>query len=162
MTLATGQGLPAGITVVGSTVYWTDIVVASSLGAVMRVANSGAGGFSAVLSGLDQPTVITSDGANLYWTDRDSPGSVMKLAIGGSTPVTLASGQDVPNGIATDGTNVYWGNTNGGTIMKVPVGGGNQETLATGQAPQYLAVDNTSVYWTNSNGAGAVMKVWKK
>jgi len=64
------------------------------------------------------------DGTNVYWTDEVASGTVMKVAVGGGTPVTLATGQDHPYGIAVDATSVYWTNVGSsveysGSVMKV-------------------------------------------
>jgi hypothetical protein len=126
--------------------------------------------------GLRQPdrplsvaATMAIDSTSVYWTsiayfgnnwvtDESPPGAVMKVPIGGGTPITLASEQTYPVGIATDGTNVYWIN-NGvdlsgsqlGTVMRMPVDGGVATTLASGEmSPYAIAVDSTSVYWASS------------
>ncbi len=53
---------------------------------------------------------IAADATDVYWTTYGVSGTVMKVAIGGNTPITLASGQDYPRSIAVDATNVYWAN----------------------------------------------------
>jgi len=100
------------------------------------------------------------DATSIYWTDSLS-GTVMKVALSGGTPTTLASGQGGgPNGIAVDSVSVYWAN-GGGAVMKVPLGGGTPTTLAFGQNnPECIVVDSTSVYWTDAFG-GTVMKAAK-
>jgi hypothetical protein len=112
---------------------------------------------------------IAADGANVYWTSGTTPhGTVMKLAVAGGVPVTLASEQKAPNGIVVDDANVYWTNNSaGGAVMKVAIAGGTPVTLATGQAfPYGITVDAKSVYWTNfgdsNQSNGAVMKATPK
>jgi len=78
---------------------------------------------------------------------------VVKVAIGGGAPTTLASGQVYPIGIAVDGTSVYWAN-NGATDTDGAVMRWRQwwypTTLVSGQTNPYsVALDGTSVYWTN-------------
>jgi hypothetical protein len=130
-----------------------------------------AGGSSVPLASQGNPSLIAVDGTSVYWTATND-GTVMKVALGGGMPITLASGQTSPYGIAVDDTNVYWTNVGGdvrsstGTVMKVALTGGSPVTLATGQAgPTGIAVDRTSVYWTNigvTSGAGSVMKLTPK
>jgi hypothetical protein len=108
----------------------------------------------------------------VYWTNA-SGGTVMKVAIDGGTPTTLASGQDAPNGIAVGGSYVYWANAGvanansyftSGTLMKVPVAGGSLTTLASGSiSPAAVAVDSSGVYFVDetmsASGNGALAKV---
>jgi hypothetical protein len=109
-------------------------------------------------------TEIAIDTANVYWTNI--PGaSVMRIAIAGGTPATLASGQDNPTGIDVDGSSVYWANAASspgtGAIKKIAIGGGTAVTLASALTnPTNVAVDNTSVFWTDSLGH-LLMKVSK-
>jgi hypothetical protein len=106
------------------------------------------------------PEVIAVDSTSVYLA-AISAGSILKVPIGGGTPVTLACGQDQPSGIAVDSERVYWTNQGpGGEVMSVPVGGGTPRTLASGQgAPFAIALDGTNVYWANLAGNQALMKV---
>ena len=101
---------------------------------------------------------IAVDATSVYWVNCGSPGggqgpgSLMKVAIGGGTPETLASLEWPAGGLAIDGTNAYV--TIGqyqsyGAIVRVPLTGGPVTVLASGQnQPQAIAVDATSVYWS--------------
>jgi hypothetical protein len=112
---------------------------------------------------------IAVNSTGVYWTNETSgpgPGgesfAVMKVALDGGTPVTLASSSGA---IAVDSTSIYWTSArmgaNDGTVMKVALGGGTPVTLASGQdTPISIAVDATSLYWTNTSGS--VMKLTPK
>ena len=69
------------------------------------------------------PINIAVDAAFVYWTNSArgvaNAGTVMKVPIGGGTPITLACAQTQPWGIAVDATSVYWTNLSDGTVMKV-------------------------------------------
>ena len=56
------------------------------------------------------------DATSIYWTAGTASGTVMKVALGGGNPTTLASGLK-SFGIAVDATSVYWTNSSG-TVMK--------------------------------------------
>jgi hypothetical protein len=86
------------------------------------------GGAPTVLaSGPDVVGSLAVDGTSAYWLSSSAcmPGSctglVMKVPLGGGTPVPIASGWPVSTdglgGITVDATSVYW--TTGNTVMKV-------------------------------------------
>ena len=55
---------------------------------------------------LQQPTAIATDGVSVYWSLAD--GSVHRVAVDGTNPITLATKQDVPSALAVDSARVYW------------------------------------------------------
>jgi hypothetical protein len=159
VTLSSG-GLPTGIAVDATSVYWGD----EDLGVMKKPIAGGpavtlASGYSAVALALDSIPVAGGNAANVYWTD--AAGSVMTVPVSGGTPVTLASGQGWPAAIAVDSTAVYWVDFTDGTVEKLPFGQEIPTALASNQdAPCGIAVDSTSVYWTNYDG-GTLMKTAK-
>jgi hypothetical protein len=160
MTLASGQGFPFGISVGGSSVYWTKTANDAGVGAVMSVAVDG-GASQTLAGGQDHPFDIAANGTSVCWTDQ-AAGTVMEISLtAGGSPVTLASGQNKPYGVALDGTNVYWTDEKANTLVKVALdGGGIPVTLASGQEdPQGVAVYGTDVYWIDNSNTGTVMKL---
>jgi hypothetical protein len=122
-------------------------------------------------SGRANPSAITVDATNVYWTD-DPPdntvggsGSVMQVPTGGGAPATIASGQKGPQAIAVEGSSVYWTNFDSYTVLEAPVGGGTPTTLVSDAdyVPLSLVANATNIAWTTQgttgSGAGTVMTV---
>ena len=89
-----------------------------------------------------EPTGITTDGTNLYVSDKGSD-SIRKIVIatrvvttlaGGTTGADDGTGADAsfnePYGITTDGTNLYVADSQNNTIRKVVIATGEVTTLA--------------------------------
>jgi hypothetical protein len=173
-TIASMQTYPGGVTVNGSTVYWTVQGDMTANGAVLSVPVGG-GTVSTIEMSQASPLTLTTDGTNVYWgnygtfnnnNDYNGDGAILQAPVAGGTVVTIASSQLQPAAIAVDATNIYWAtqgglNTstgapvpNSGTIVKAPVGGGTPVTLASSQDwPTGLAIDSQNVYWVNT-GSG--------
>jgi hypothetical protein len=179
--LASQQGGPTGVVVDATSIYWVVQGFDGWMydGSVMKASLDGST-VTTLATGQGIPGAIAVDATSVYWTagacDQDaecfeqgSPSCtevVMKIPVGGGTPVTLASGMPYSGSgaIAVDATSVYW--TGFDTVMSVPLAGGTPVTLASGQGGvNAVAVDATSVYWTNAgtsaNGFadGGVMQV---
>lgn len=145
---------PNGITTDGTNLYIADsgnltirkIVIATqqvtTLAGSAGVTGSADGTGASAL--FNAPAGITTDGTNLYVTDRGNH-TVRKIAIAtgavttlagtaglpGSTDATGAAARfNTPNGISTDGTNLYvadWGNH---TVRRIAIATGAVTTLA--------------------------------
>ncbi len=104
---------------------------------------------------------LTASADGVFWTTLD--GAVMKLALTGGMPATLAVGQYNPGPIAVDAAAVYWV-TADGTAMKTGLSGGSPVTLSPWLPGQpdlpmvpytllpTMAVNTTNVFWGRLNG----------
>jgi hypothetical protein len=135
------------------TVYWTNQV---SGGSVVSMVIGGTA--TTIVSGACSGAgAITIDTDNVYW---GCSSSVMKAALSGANPTTLASGSGA-SGLVVDATDVYWTNYSGGSVMKASTGatGGAGITLQTiGNMPTGIAGDALNVYVSDGN---QVLKVPK-
>jgi hypothetical protein len=84
---------------------------------------------------LAAATTLTSclavDASGVYWSDSGNGQQILRVALGGGTPVTIATGGDKPGCVAVDGSGVYY--TDNGALLKAPLGGGTPMTLVTSQ-----------------------------
>jgi hypothetical protein len=80
--------------------------------------------------GQPSPTTIVSDGVNVYWVNNSPNGgvtrSVMKVPVGGGTPVPVATNLLQPMYLAVDATHAYWTDAastfpNGTFLMSAPL-----------------------------------------
>ena len=69
-------------------------------------------------TGQNQPDAIAVAAGSVYWTNYNNVGavgSIVKVDVGGGTPVTIADGQSGPGNIAVDPNSVYWSNNYNGS-----------------------------------------------
>lgn len=117
-------------------------------------------------SGQVSPSDLAINATDIYWTTHGSSQQVMRMPIGGGTPVAVATGtsQQTELYLALNTSGIYWtfrtGTAVGGytsTIMRAPLGGGAATTLATVQGPTFgkgllgLAADANYVYWADAD-----------
>ena len=118
------------------------------------------GGTSSTLVGTGAGGIAV-DASFLYWTywTNSSDGTVMKVPLGGGTPVTVATGQSRPGAIALDATNIYWANYN--AVMNMPIASGKASKLADvdpNGGPFLLAIDNANLFYA-AESTGTVVRV---
>ena len=133
LTLAKGQSFPDCLALDGTNIYWTT----QKGGTVMKAALDGSG-IVTLADGQDTPFGIAVDASNVYWINGGYDSAVMKVALGGGTPVRLATGTPLLTeyrAIGIDSTNVYWADDGRGkAINAIPLAGGTPVKLATGIA----------------------------
>ena len=165
-TLATSTG-PHGIATDGIYVYVTSFNthvinrVPVGGGAVQTIAGvlntSGNINNQGTLARFDTPTYLTTDGKNVYITDRGN-NQIRKYSIATGVVTTLVTGLNAPNGITNDGNYLYIANTSANNIMRYDLNlGGAATVFATGfNAPYGLAMDGSNLYVFE--GAGKTIK----
>jgi len=151
VALASDQGLPGAVATDATHVYWL---------------NSGSNTFTGCTFSPTLPDVCSGNTVGTH------DGAVMKVPLGGGTPIALAGGMGSLRAIAADATNVYfveynqWFTSPGVTdeawnVMKVPLGGGTPTILAERQAaPTAIVIRGANAYWVNYAGSsGELMTV---
>jgi sugar lactone lactonase YvrE len=174
-TLASGQYCANAIAVDNASVYWTTCGQAPAdggtttpgTGTVMKVATGG-GDLTTLASGQDDPTAIAVDANSVYWnfSSADLGTGLMKVAVGGGSPVTLALALGVQIGpIVVDAAGVYWLSQPTGTppiagVLRIALAGSAPVTLTPGWVPPIqnsgLAIDASNFYWADSAGTRKV------
>jgi hypothetical protein len=167
-----------------SDVYWmlkSDTAVngpdKTPTGTITTIYEDGADDF------YDEPTGITTDGTNVYWTVFASTGGLIEYSPVGATDSSqttqLATNEVNPLMIAVDADNVYWtaagdfddnGNSTGQGYVAMcpkagcPSAGPTHLTPANLHSPFAITVDSTAIYFTvtgNTSIEGSVMKIAK-
>jgi hypothetical protein len=166
--LASNQGIPRGLTVDDTNVYWAnagfpfDGGVFDGGGYAGSIATCGlegcAGGNPVVLAPTEgRPVDLAVNASALFWTD-DYNGLVRSCSVGGcgQNPTTLATDHSTLSGVAIDLTSIYWAEAVLGNIIKCPLTGcGSFTPFASGQVgPAKVDVTNDTVFWSAS---GAIM-----
>ena len=109
-----------------------------------------------IASGLETPSGIAVDGANVYFT-LYLAGTVETCPLTGcaGAPKILSAGNDEPNDIKVDATNLYWASEGSGvglgSIKRCALPGcSSPTTLGSGSIVDWVATDANNVYWTST------------
>lgn len=162
-TIATSAG-PHGIATDGLYVYVTSFnthvinrvpvgggTVQTIAGTVNTSGNLDGQGISAR---FNTPTYLTTDGSNIYITDRGN-NQIRKYSIATGNVTTIVTGLTSPNGITNDGTYLYIANSGVNNIMRYNLNlGGAATVFATGgfTSPYGLAMDGSNLYVFEGSG----------
>ncbi len=125
-----------------------------------QAANSACGAAVLTLAaGQGGPFAIAVDESCVYWINNNASqfGEVMKVALGGGTPVTLATSQGNVQDLAVGPSGAYWTDFDEG-VMRVDLGGGAPSVIDSDPGAQGITLDASNVYWTQSVGYGDVMQ----
>jgi hypothetical protein len=99
----------------------------------------------AVKEGLNGYSAIAVDAAGVYVTDSGN-GRILKFALGGGKPQSLASGLKKPIALAKDSSNLYF-SLAAGELLSVPKAGGKAAKLASGLVEEpHIAGDAKAIY----------------
>lgn len=161
VVLASMQQGPRAIAFDDANVYWTN----TGDGSVMKVVKDGGSAPVVVAAGQASPCGLSVSQGQLLWTNAAAAdGAVMKLALAGGAPETLAGQQVSPCSVAADAQSVYFApNRIAGPLKRVPRTGGAPAALAADATPaevsqNTVAVDERFVYWTTRD---SVLKLEK-
>lgn len=159
-TLATSPG-PHGIATDGIYVYVTShsnhIInrIPVGGGTAFTIAGSVSGNTDGVgtLARFNVPTYLTTDGVNVYITDRGND-QIRKYSIATGEVTTLVTGLSDPNGITTDGDYLYIANTSANNILKYDLKLGGPSTIFAGglTSPYGLTMDGENLYVFEGTG----------
>ncbi len=167
-TLVPGLINSDGLTVDDQSVYW--YVLNGGDSPVMQVSRGG-GEPRVLVSGLEYPSGIVTDGAFVYVADTqgsqtDTPvGRLLRVSRDGGEPTFLATEAVAVNRLALDGAFIYWTSGNvsqpgSGSVSRIALdGSGTRTVLAQGlTGASKIAVDDRYVYWTDHDGIKRVRK----
>lgn len=164
---------PMAVTLAGGKVYWATIQ-AGGAGAI-KTCPTGAtctpqvlGSFLGSDAFLGTSNLAVSD-THVYWMSRldsaeISHGDVLRVPIGGGTPVRLATCDESPKAVAIDSQAVYWvtalwgpNATPPGNAWRLPLDGSPPTRLAVlADAPRALAVGDGHVFWMTDSTSPAL------
>ena len=122
----------AGLAVDGNNIYWAS-GFSQGQGAIIACPKTGCrNGPPSLVSGLNSPYTIATDGVDVYWIDRAESAAcawpqgntarIARCAVTGcnNQPTVLASQLADPLALTVDNQNVYWTDTGTGEVWQMP------------------------------------------
>ncbi len=159
VVLGTGLQYPKYIALAGDHVYVAEFTEVDTPGSLTRVPKTG-GELERVVTGLDRPWHITTDGESVYWTNSAFYGSVQRFSdTDGSTSV-IQNLLEWPYDIAVYEGLVYATEASGIKVLPSQ-SSGTLETIPIALASA-LAVDETGIYAVvsdNANNTSAIVHI---
>jgi hypothetical protein len=156
--LVSGLAGPQDIVEVSGTLYFTDADTPGMNGTLKCVPSTG-GSVTTIVSGLNQPGSLETDGTDLYFAEI-APGTTngriwrVSAACAPGSPTALADGLSEPAGIAvgTTDSDLYFTEREGGRIWRVPKDGsvGKSVVVENLDHPFRLTDDSTAIYFTET------------
>ncbi len=153
-TFIPGAGLPQGIAVNYTHVYW---VSNHDNGTIGRANLDGTGANPNFITGAGQPSGVAVDGAHIYWANNVSAGSIGRANLDGTgVNPFFVTGASFPTGVAVDGAHVYWANYSPRGIGRANLDGSAATAsfipVATLNQLVGVAVNGTHIYWADYGG----------
>ena len=133
----------------------------SSGNQVVKVAATGGGTATTLMTTLNKPAQVAVDGTgNIYVADTGN-NRVAKTGPAGGTITALGTGLSAPQGVAADNQgNVFVADTGNNRIVELPAGGGQATVFSTGlSAPTQIAVDATDNLYVIDSGNSRVVEL---
>lgn len=154
-----GLNLVKQLAIAGDNILWTN-----AAGDLMESSVDGGGLSTLWAGGSDRAVALTADATNVYFLTES--GKVLKLALDGVVPVTLASNFfGNLKSIAVDSSNVYWADSWDAVVMSVGLGGGTPSVVFDGHSslgdagaedpdtPLKVAASSSNLVWASTSTA---------
>jgi hypothetical protein len=146
-TIGCPPTVPGRLVVAGDYVYWT---VQGPGAIIVRAPRVGGAGVELVHDNAGAFGLAVDD--QFIYYGQPGAGRIMRVALDGGLPLTLARNVADPIFLVKDGTSLYWTDAEvDGKVVKLDlVDGAQPVTLVDGQSkPRALAVRDGYVYWTD-------------
>jgi len=127
------------------------VTIAGSFPPTAQSGNTNGAGSSSL---FDQPRSVTTDGTNLYVTDRTNS-SIRKIVISTGVVSTFVSGIANPEGITTDGANLYVTDVTANVIYKIVIATQVKTTLAGGNSGGGVTCSGSATGCKDGTGTAA-------
>lgn len=135
------------VAVTASHLYWAEWF------GIWRVNFEGQAAPVQIVPGMNNPGGIATDGANVYWANRDGNALGRAALDGSGRDDAFVTGLDGPCEVAVDGDHVYWVGWRGIGRARLDGSGIEEDFIPEATGGCGLAVDAGHVYWATAEGA---------